>query len=373
MYEDLNSLPASDGRIKDLIVRSYLIPTDAPESDGTFVWDKTIMVTVTVFSGNDHGFGYTYADLSTARLINDNLKDLIIGKSVFANTGLWADMNRKVRNLGAAGVSSMAISAVDIALWDLKARILKVPLVFLLGINKNETAVYGSGGFTSYSDEQMTRQFEGWLDEGISMFKMKIGRNKENDFERIRLARSVIGNHNLLFIDANGAYYPAEAVKYIHHFEKHKISWFEEPVSSDDLAGLAFVRSHMPAGVDVAAGEYGYTTYYFNDMLAAGAVDVLQADATRCGGITGFLRANALCSAFHSPLSAHTAPTIHMHACCAAENAIHIEYFHDHARIEQMFFDGFIEPQNGMLGPDPGRPGLGVEFKNKDAEKYLLH
>jgi L-alanine-DL-glutamate epimerase-like enolase superfamily enzyme len=140
-------------------------------------------------------------------------------------------------------------------------------------------------------------------------------------------------------------------------------------VSSDDLKGLRVIRDRAPASVEIAAGEYGYDIDYFRRMLEAGAVDVLQADATRCGGITGFLDAAALCSAHHLPLSAHTAPLLHTHVCCAAP-VRHLEYFHDHVRIEQLFFDGVPEPVNGELQPDLSRPGMGVELKKKDAERF---
>src|SRR5207249_4099561 len=122
----------------------------------------------------------------------------------------------------------------------------------------------------------------------------------------------------------------------------------------------------------IAAGEYGYDLPYFRRMLEAQAVDVLQADATRCAGITGFLRVAALCEAYGIPLSAHTAPALHLHPCCAAAPVCHIEYFHDHARIETMLFDGAVQPVDGALAPDLSRPGLGLELKRPDAERYRL-
>jgi L-alanine-DL-glutamate epimerase-like enolase superfamily enzyme len=122
--------------------------------------------------------------------------------------------------------------------------------------------------------------------------------------------------------------------------------------------------------LDIAAGEYGYDTPYFRRMLDANAVDVLQADATRCAGVTGFLEAAALASAHHLPLSAHTAPSIHAHLCCGVRGACHVEYFHDHVRIERMLFDNVLEPIDGFLRPDPQRPGLGLELKHSDAVKY---
>src|SRR5699024_9867765 len=150
------------------------------------------------------------------------------------------------------------------------------------------------------------------------------------------------------------------------------VSWFEEPVLSDDLDGLRFIRQHTPAGMEVAAGEYGYRLSYFNDMLAAEAVAVLQADATRCGGITGFLRAGAVCDAYHRPFSSHCAHSLHLHAAPALPNFRYAEYFHDHVRIERMLFDGFQMPEEGVMKPDLSRPGLGLEFKYEDAKEYEI-
>src|SRR5205085_10704766 len=130
------------------------------------------------------------------------------------------------------------------------------------------------------------------------------------------------------FVDANGAYGRKQALAFAAAFAEQNVTWFEEPVSSDDLAGLRLVRDRAPAGMDMAAGEYGYDLYYFRRMLEAGAVDVLQADATRCAGITGFLQLAPLCQARGFALSAHCAPSLHVHPCCAVLPLRHLEYFH---------------------------------------------
>jgi L-alanine-DL-glutamate epimerase-like enolase superfamily enzyme len=192
------------------------------------------------------------------------------------------------------------------------------------------------------------------------------------DQERVRLAREAIGPHVELFVDANGAYGPKEALAQAIGFAEQRVSWFEEPVSSDDLEGLRLVRHRGPAGMDIAAGEYGYDAFYFRRMLEAEAVDVLQADASRCGGITGFLQADALCHARGIALSAHCAPSLHVHVGCAAQAFVHLEYFHDHARIERTYFDGAIAPKKGSLEPDLGRPGLGLALKKRDIAPFAL-
>ena len=168
------------------------------------------------------------------------------------------------------------------------------------------------------------------------------------------------------------AYGRKQALALAASFAELGVTWFEEPVSSDDLDGLRLLRDRAPAGIEIAAGEYGYDIFYFQRMIEAGAVDVLQADATRCGGITGFLQAGTLCAASCLELSAHCAPSLHVHAACAMPNFRHLEYFHDHARIEQMLFDGVLVPADGVLRPDLSRTGLGLEFKRTDAKRYVL-
>jgi L-alanine-DL-glutamate epimerase-like enolase superfamily enzyme len=349
---------------------AYLIPTDSPESDGTLTWDSTTMVTVRIEAGGKSGFGYTYADSATAVLIRDKLAALLLKCDALAIGARWRDMTRAIRNLGRPGIASMAISAVDMALWDLKAKLLDVPLAALLGSVHHAIPVYGSGGFTSYPVERLQQQLHDWAASGMKRVKMKIGREPDQDLSRVRAAREVIGSAEL-FVDANGAYQRKQALAFAQHFHDSGVTWFEEPVSSDDLAGLRLLRDHGPSGMAISAGEYGYDLPYFRRMLEAQAVDILQADATRCGGVTGFLAVAALSEAFGIPLSSHCAPTLHVALCCAAPTAVHLEYFHDHARIEQLLFDGVATPDKGMLSPGFDRPGFGIEFKEQDAQCFL--
>ena len=353
-------------------VSVYKVPTDAPEADGTFSWDSTTMVLVQLEAGGKHALGYTYADPSTAKLADTLLQTVALGKNVFDHGAIWQAMLRHVRNLGETGVAMMAISAIDNALWDLRAQLLGVPLVSLIGKVRDAIPVYGSGGFTTYTDEQLTRQFSGWAEEGFGLMKMKVGTDPAADPHRVSVARNAIGKSSRLFVDANGAYTVTEAIRLAKIFSENAVDWIEEPVSSDNLVGLNQIRKRVPVGMDVAAGEYGYTAWYFRRMLDAQAVTVLQADATRCGGITGFLNVAALCWAHNLPLSSHCGPSMHLHVCCAAPRVIHMEFFHDHARIERIFFDGFCEPVSGNMSPDLSRPGMGLELKKKDAAAYLV-
>jgi L-alanine-DL-glutamate epimerase-like enolase superfamily enzyme len=353
-------------------VAAYTIPTDAPESDGTLEWDDTTMVAVHAAAGGVTGFGYTYASSAAGRIIESMLAGIVSGRDAMDVEACYVAMRQGVRNIGRDGVAASAISAVDIALWDLKARLLDISVVALVGAARDSVAVYGSGGFTSYSIERLQEQLAKWVNDGIGAVKMKIGRDPIADRDRVRAARQAIGPAPQLFVDANGAYTRKQALAQAEDFVRHDVSWFEEPVSSDDLEGLRLMRDRAPGGMDIAAGEYGYDVQYFRRLAEAGAVDVLQADATRCGGVTGFLRAAAVCDAFGLPLSSHTAPGVHAHLCCAAARTKNLEYFHDHVRIERLLFEGALLPVGGALRPDRSRPGFGLELKRADAERFRV-
>ncbi|MDG3010892.1 mandelate racemase [Rhodococcus sp. D2-41] len=351
---------------------AYTIPTDAPESDGTLAWDSTTLVIATARAAGTVGLGYTYAGPAAAEIITGKLAGAVTEEEAFAPPARWADMRHAVRNLGRPGLVAEAISAVDIALWDLKARLLGEPLCFALGAMHAATPIYGSGGFTSYDDSTLRAQLGGWVERGIVRVKMKVGRDPAADAERVAAARAAIGDGAELFVDANGAYTRKQALLWAQRFADHDVRWFEEPVSSDDLEGLRRVTHDGPPGMDITAGEYGYDLPYFQQMLDAGAVDCLQADVTRAQGITGVLRVAALCDARSLDLSLHCAPQISAHVGTAVWHLRHLEYFHDHVRIESMAFDGVLEPDGGALQPDRATAGHGLTFKAQDLEPFRV-
>ncbi|UQA90665.1 enolase C-terminal domain-like protein [Streptomyces halobius] len=367
--------PGGPGPLVDRVDAAvYTVPTDAPEADGTLTWDTTTMVLVHVRSGSVTGLGYTYGSPATAPVIADALAEVVVGRCAWDIPAINEAMSRSVRNAGRPGLVAGAISAVDIALWDLKARLLDRPLVHVLGTNQPDVPVYGSGGFTTYDDRQQDRQLRRWVEEqGIPRVKIKIGeswgRSEQRDRERIARARRSIGETAELYVDANGAYTRKQAIRLSSYLEGQGVTWFEEPVSSDDLTGLAQIRAAVTP--DVTAGEYGYNLPYFGHMLTAGAVDCLQADVTRCGGITIWLRAAAVAEAAGVQISGHCAQHVQAHAAAAVPNLRHLEWFHDHARIEDMLFDGVLDPTGGHLTPGAdGAPGHGLTLRTDPAELY---
>jgi L-alanine-DL-glutamate epimerase-like enolase superfamily enzyme len=354
-------------------VSAYKVPTDAPEADGTLSWDSTTIVVVHAHAGGQRGLGWTYADVSAAELVRSKLAHVVEGADALSPPAAWTAMQRALRNLGTESVAAMAVSAVDTALWDLKARLLDVALCDLLGALRDGVPLYGSGGFTTYDEARLREQLHGWVAQGIPRVKMKVGSDPTMDPLRVHAARAAIGPNAELFVDANGAYARTQALDLACRFHgEEDVTWFEEPVSSDDLAGLRELRERVPAGMAIAAGEYAWRLADFKRLLDAGAVDVLQADVTRCGGITELLRVDALCRAAQVPLSLHCAPALHAHPGTALTELVHLEYFHDHVRIEALLFDGVLEPRGGELRPDRDRPGNGLELKEEEAKRWAV-
>jgi L-alanine-DL-glutamate epimerase-like enolase superfamily enzyme len=359
--------PGVQAPVESLAVSVFTVPTDEPESDGTAEWDSTTIVVVETRAGGKTGLGYTYAPAAAGKLVEEKLVDIVRGRDALAVPEAWEAMGVALRNAGRPGIGFCALSAVDLALWDLKARLLGLPLVDLLGRARDEAPVYGSGGFTSYSLDRIREQLSEWVVQGIPRVKMKVSREPERDSERLDTARAAIGDDAELYVDSNGALSRKDAVRWAERFAREwGVTWHEEPVSSADFEGLRLVRDAAP--LDVAAGEYAYVPADFRNLL--GCVDCLQADVTRCGGITGFLRAGALAAAFGLELSAHCAPSASAAACCAVPAFRHLEWFHDHVRLEPLLFDGVLEPLDGALRPDRSRPGNGLELKRTDAQRY---
>jgi L-alanine-DL-glutamate epimerase-like enolase superfamily enzyme len=365
----VSAVAAAAGVVSAVRAAAYRIPTDAPESDGTFAWDATTIVVAEVEGGGEHGLGYTYGDASVAGLVAGALAAAVRGVDVLDTGAAHAAAATALRNIGRTGPGAMALSALDVALHDLKARVLGVPLARLLGAVRDAVPIYGSGGFTSYDDARLHEQLAGWARQGIPRVKIKVGRDPDRDGHRLDVARAAVGDGVALMVDANGAYDRKAALLWAERFAARGVTWLEEPVSSDDVAGLALVRDRAPAGLEIAAGEYAWREA--DALPLAGAVDVLQVDVTRCGGVTTTLAIDALARARSMPTSIHCAPAVSAHVGAAMATLRHLEYFHDHVRIERMLFDGTPEPAaGGVLVPPADRPGLGLELRDADAERW---
>jgi L-alanine-DL-glutamate epimerase-like enolase superfamily enzyme len=358
--------------VEEVVARAWTIPTGAPEADGTTAWDTTTMCVATARCADVLGTGWTYGPAACAQLVNDRLAATVAGLDAMDPTRAFGAMVAAVRNDTRTGVAGYALSAVDVALWDLKARLLGLSLADLFGLVRDRVPVYGSGGFTTYDHDQLVGQLKGWTEEqGLTMVKIKIGeswgRDEARDQQRIAEARQAVGPDVELFVDANGAYTVKQALRVARRAQDHDLRWFEEPVSSDHVHDLALLRGLLTP--EVAAGEYSGDLFATRRLCEAGAVDCLQLDATRCGGYTGWLRAAAVAAAYGLQVSSHCAPNLHAAVAGAAINARHMEWFHDHVRIEAAVLDGALDPAGGWVAPDRSAPGHGFTFLPERADE----
>jgi L-alanine-DL-glutamate epimerase-like enolase superfamily enzyme len=341
----------------------YEFPNARPESDGTLTWTSTVAVVVHAEACGKRGLGWTYSSPAGKSVIDQQLALAVSGRDALDVSGSWEAMVRACRNLGRPGIVSAAIAAVDIALWDLKARLLGVPLHGLFGRARESVPVYGSGGFTSLDADQLREQVEAWVEAGCTAMKIKVaedwGSNVARDLERVRMLRSLAPDGTVLMVDANGGYTPGQAARVGAVYDELGVAWFEEPVSSDDLPALAGLRQQLRC--DVTAGEYADSVQYVERMCAAGAVDCLQVDVTRCAGYSEWLRCAAVAAAHGLQVSAHCAPALHAAVAASIPNLRHVECFADHAALEPLLVDGVPAVRDGAMRLSD-QPGHGMRL-----------
>ncbi|MDI1289981.1 MAG: enolase C-terminal domain-like protein [bacterium] len=357
--------------ITRLDVTTYSVPTPGPESDGTLTWDATCAVVVHAGAAGATGTGWTYSSPAAATVIAHHLRDIVLGQRPDDIAAVWGAMHRACRNYGTRGLVMQALSAVDIALWDLKARLYGRSLSNLMGRVRSAVPVYGSGGFTNLDHDQLGKQIDQWQAAGCTAMKIKIGQDwgadTARDLSRIEDLRNLAGAGVELMVDANGAYTPAQARRIGHRLDDLGVTWFEEPVSSDDTDSLGLLRHTLRC--DVAAGEYISDRY--DARRLAPAVDCLQLDVTRCGGYTGWLAAASVAAAHNLQVSAHCAPALHLPVAAASAHLRHVEYFIDHVRLDAVLFDGVPAAADGHLHVDSSVSGHGMTVSER-ASDYRL-
>ncbi|NQW16038.1 MAG: mandelate racemase/muconate lactonizing enzyme family protein [Chloroflexi bacterium] len=331
-------------------------PAGAKGSSSLFVHIKT--------DAGFEGLGTAAGLKATRSVIQDNLKDLLVGQDPFNIEKIWNDMFWRVRGYGRKGIAFQAVSAIDIALWDLKAKALGLPLYRLLGPFTDTVPVYGSGGWTNYSEDELVEEQMSYVNRGIPRVKMKVGKDfghsEREDLQRLDAVRTAVGDDVEIFVDANNGYYAKQAIRMAVEFEDYGVGWFEEPVLADDIAGLAAVASSTT--IPVATGEHEYTKFGFKDLITAGGVDIVQPDIGRVGGVTEWMKVAHMAHAFNLPVAPHAFQLIHLHTACATPNLKVVEYLGSVESNDELWYTEFPKPVNGMWSPYPDRPGLGLEL-----------
>jgi len=349
------------------VIQDSTIPTPKPGARGRGV----LFVHIKTDEGVE-GLGIGQGQRAVQSVIEDSLKDLLLGQDPFNTEKLWNDMFWRVRGYGRKGIAFCAISAVDIGLWDLKAKALGVPLYRLLGPYKESVPVYGSGGWTNFDEKGLVKEQMAYVERGFRAVKMKVakdfGQSEGEDIKRLAAVRKAIGDNVELFVDANNGYYAKQAIAMSRKFEDYNVRWFEEPVIADDIQGLAEISK--ATNIPVATGEHEYTKYGFKELITRGAADIVQPDIGRVGGVTEWMKVAHLAHAFNLPVAPHAVQLVHLHTACATPNLRIVEYLGVAEQSDDVWYTEYPKPERGMWSPYPDRPGLGLELNPKSVKKY---
>ena len=318
------------------------------------------------------GLGMTYSSPGVKDVVESALMQILIGRDPMDTEKIWDDMLWKVRSYGRKGVALCAISAVDIALWDLKAKFLNLPLYKLLGAYTNSVPVYGSGGWTNLTKSELIQEMTDYVESGIPRVKMKVGKNFGNcereDIERVEAVRDAIGYDIALYIDANNGYRKKQAIYMAKEFEQFQVGWLEEPLIPDDVDGMSEIARSTT--IPIASGELEYTKYGFKELIYRGGADIVQPDVGRVGGVTEWIKVAHLAESFNLPVAPHALQLVHLHLCCAIPNIKAVEYMNISLENADLWMTEFPKQSNGMWSPFHDKPGLGLDLDHYSVAKY---
>lgn len=332
-----------------------------------------VVVVVHTNTGID-GIGLTYHEVGGEAICEFIVKSIgkkYIGRSPLETEQIYDDVFAYMRGVGRRGLAFCAVSALDIALWDIKGKMFGLPLFRLLGGSKTEIPCYASGGWTSYSVDQLVQETLKMKAKGFKFIKIKIGvdggHNINEDSRRIHAVRKAIGPDIGIMIDANNAFTSATALKLSQKIEDCDILFFEEPVFADDIPGL--IRFRSQSNIPTASGEHEYTRYGARELISRGAIDYLQADVTRCGGITEARKMISFAQAYNIAYAPHGFDLLHAHLLSAYSNGAFLESLFMFNELVENTFTNAPEPVDGMMHI-PETPGLGLELNYKNLKAY---
>ena len=377
----VDNLPQARAASPDLIVAAvetehYRVPqhvfSATPLEDTTHTIEALDLIVATVRTDDGVvGMGYSYttghAAAAVKAMLDTEIAPHAVGHSCRDAERLWEEAWWRTHWAGRGGVSTLAMAALDIALWDAQAVAAELPLYQYIGAHRTGIRGYGSGVNLSLSLPDLMAQAEGFVARGFTGYKLKVGRpSPREDAERLAALRQTLGPDGLLMVDANMGWTLAEALRRVKDLERHDVYWLEEPLIPEDIAGHAALA--RATTVPIAAGENLYTRYQFGDYVRADALHIVQADVVRCGGITEWLRIAHLAQASNRPMAPHFVAELHVHLLCAVPNALILEYL--------PWFDALVQeplqPDGDVFVP-PDRPGHGVAFDREKLAPYRVH
>lgn len=321
-------------------------------------------VLLEVDAGGATGIGYAWAFVArqahAIRTLVEDLADQLIGREVAEVRAIWHELWSRINYIGQAGPPVMALAVVDTALWDLFAQEAGMPLYRLLGAMRNEVPVYATGGWLSFSPDELVAQGIAVKAAGYAGFKIKVGSvNWQADVDRVRLLRQAVGRDLPIMVDANQAWGADDAIRFGRAVEEYRVGWLEEPVAADDLESSARVAAALD--MPVAAGETLFTRQGFKRLIDAQAADILTPDVMRCAGPTEFMQVSALADAHRLPICSHTLAEVSAHLIAACPNGTFVE-------CVPGWWDPLFDPPPKLVAGHMqlgDAPGLGFTFSRE--------
>lgn len=316
------------------------------------------------------GIGYLEFGYEVAQKAYKVAESAILGENPLANESIADKLFWRFRG-ARKGYAFSIMSVIDIALWDIKGKVANMPVYQLLGGSKTSLPIYSSGGWTSYTKEELVEEAVRAIEEGYDTVKIKVGYKRgaapREDVRRVEAVRKAIGDNAGLMIDANNAWTAGEAAKFIQDVEQFDIIWFEEPTIADDYEGLAYVRSKT--NIPVATGEHEFTKFGVRDLVLNKSVDILQVDVSRCGGITEMMKINSIAQAWNLRFAPHCIDLVAAHVLSASPNGMILERIRAEDGIMNAVFPDAPKPENGVLNLT-NKPGLGLDADWERLEAY---
>ncbi len=363
----------SAGNIADIVTEYYRVPLSEDMGDakhGIHTHFELPIVKVILENGNV-GIGYTYTGgfggRAICNMIEHDLKPFLLGKDASCVEKLWEEMNWKIHYVGRGGIASFAVSAIDIALWDLRAKKADEPLWKLLGGSNNSAKSYAGAIDLNFSIDKLLRNIQGYLDSGFCAVKIKLGQERlEEDIERVAAVRNLIGPDIVFMVDANMKWSIATAIKAAKLLKQYDILWLEEPTIPDDYDG--YHRISKEGGLAVAAGENLHTVHEFQNMICRGNIDYPQPDASNIGGITGWLKVAHLAEIHNLPICTHGMQELHVSLMSAMPHASYLEV---HSFPIDKYTTRPLVLENGRATA-PYTPGTGVKFRFELLREYKM-